>query len=307
MPKVVMWSLPILIVALGIAVYCVAQDSGSHTGQTLVLHSPPVVDCQKSGSSGDDSLPASILAELTTQVNGHFSLYLEDLTSGKSWGVDENKTYDAWSLLKLSTMITVLKKVERKELSLQDNVTMSMDLPGQGAAPPCRRAYLVSINALLADMIALSDNIASAGLALTMVGAEFQECLRATGIPCAPPGEPGNRIPPVSPKQFANVLRSLDSATYLNRQDSDFALSLLSSSVYDTLIRAGVPRRVSVAHKVGFNANSGDYHDCGIVFLPNRRYILCIMSTGTNVEEAERVFSAVSRRVYEFMGRPRQT
>ena len=62
-----------------------------------------------------------------------------------------------------------------------------------------------------------------------------------------------------------------------------------------------MPKGISVSHKVGFDATSGDSHDCGIVFLPNRPYMLCIMSRNTTKDESERVMSAVSRQVYEFM------
>lgn len=248
------------------------------------------------------SLPTLIVAEMTTRVQGHFGFYLEDLSTGKSWGVNENQAYDAWSLLKLNMMVAVLKKVERKELSLQDRVSMSLEYSAQGAPPMPRRVNSVTISSLLTDMIMLSDNIASAGVALTMPALEFQDSLRDTGMPCSLPSEP-TRMPQVSPKQFANVLRSLHSATYLNRQNSDLALSLLSGTVYDTLLRDGVPRNVTVAHKVGFNADKGDYHDCGIVCLPNRNYVLCLMGTGTNLEEAERVYRTVSKQVYEFMAK----
>ena len=301
---------PIWMGAVVAAVLCVAYASRrsfptkSPKAECLpVALAPGSHAPQNAGSAARIPLPPSIAAEVTTNVEGHFSFYLEDLTSGNSCGMDADHTYDAWSLMKVVTLVTVLKKVERHELSLDDNVILLMDKPEPAtpAAATDRKYCHLSVSMLMSDMIELSDNVAAAGLSTTISASAFQESLRATGMPSSVPGDSINPMPRVSPRQFANLLRSLESASYLNESDSAMALPLLANTVYDDQLRAGPPRDILVAHKVGFNVATGDYHDCGIVYLPHRPYILCIMSTGTNLKEADRVISTLSKRVYDFM------
>ena len=76
-----------------------------------------------------------------------------------------------------------------------------------------------------------------------------------------------------------------------------------TATLYDTQIKAGLPPEIKLVHKVGHNAGCGDFHDCGIVYLPppHKPYVLCVMSKGSTREEADRVISTISRQVYNFL------
>jgi len=245
--------------------------------------------------------PAVIVDTVTRNVQGHFSVYVEDLRTGVWWGINEATEFEAWSLLKVSTLVSVLKKAEREMLSLDHNIILTAD--ELQVASPFIESIVgdvdgLSIKELAERMIKGSDDASAIALCKLLSFDEFQEGLRATDMPLA---TPPNKLPRVSPRQYANLLRSLYFSTYLDPVSSEVALSLLSNTVFNDLIRAGVPRGVAVAHKVGFNSGTGDSHDCGIVFLDNRPYIICVMSTGTSKEESDRVISTVSRQIYDFM------
>ena len=248
-------------------------------------------------------LPSPIVATLTSNVRGHFSVYIEDLKTGMWWGIGEKEAYNAWSLLKVSTLVALLKKVEREQISLDEGIVLTPDElkyessfvtnnTGMGSF----RSF--SIKELAERMIEDSDDAAAMALCKKLTFEEFQDSFRAMSMPLA---TPPNVLPLVSPEQYANLLRSLYRADYLDRALCDVALSLMSNTVFTDQIKAGLPRDIQLAHKVGFNAGTGDSHDCGIVFLPNRPYLICVMSTGTTKEEADRVVKTLSSQVYEFM------
>ncbi|MDD4871612.1 MAG: class A beta-lactamase-related serine hydrolase [Kiritimatiellae bacterium] len=247
------------------------------------------------------SLPASVTETLTTNVRGRFSVYLEDLRTGTWWGINEQDSYVAWSLLKVSTLVALLKKVEREQLSLDNRITLTSE-EKKRESPFVQHAAgessLLSVKKLAERMIEDSDDAATMVLCPLVSFDEFQEGLMATEMP---PASPPNKLPRVSPMQYANLLRSLFFSNYLKKPSSELVLSLLSNTVYNDQIRAGVPKKVLVAHKVGFDSGSGDFHDCGIVFLPKGPYILCVMSTNTTKEESDRVISSISRQIYEFI------
>jgi beta-lactamase class A len=246
--------------------------------------------------------PESVLAFLTSRnVHGRYSVYLEDLTTGDWWGINESQAYNPWSLLKVPVLVDVLRKVEMGQVSPEDTIplvsTNIQNNPANGEPQ--------SIKALAEKMIELSDDQASITLGKLIPWTEFQESLQAMGLPRSLPNEPMDRVPIISPKQYANLLRSLYYSSYLKKPLSELVLSLLSSTKYDNQIRAGIPADVSVAHKVGFDSGTGEFHDCGIVYLPGRPYMLCLMSTNNTYEESNYVISMISKEIYEFMSSTR--
>lgn len=240
---------------------------------------------------------------LTRDVTGHYSLYLEDLGSGANLGINEDEPYNGWSLLKVSVMVAVLKKIEQGRLSLDREIVLTeQDLKPHDVIPTDDRVGdRVAVRELITRLIRLSDNTASFALARFFGADEFQEGLLAMGLPPAPRGRPRNEIPHISPRQYANLLRSLYCGGYLKRPMCQVALALMADTLYDSQVGMGLPAGIAVAHKVGFNAGRNEFHDCGIVFLPGRPYILCVMCTGSTREESDRVISTVSRQIYDYI------
>ncbi len=253
-----------------------------------------------------DALAPEVANTLIFQVQGHFSVYLEDLVSGESLGIDPDATYNAWSLLKIAVMAAVLKNVEQGRLALDDQLVLRpQDIDTNVPVPIEKRpGDTVTVREMLDRLIRYSDNTASFVLARVFNGADFQAALQGLGLPHAAPGQPRNYLPPISPRQMAAALRCLHAATFLSPDHSRYLLGLMQQTVYESQLCQPLPRDIPVAHKVGFNAAAGDFHDCGIVYLPGRPYILCVMSRNSTREESDRVISAVSRLVFEHRAAP---
>jgi beta-lactamase class A len=247
-------------------------------------------------------LVPELLFIITNNVQGRYSLYLEDLNNGSVLGINDNDRYNGWSLLKVAVMATVMKKIQMGAVTLDQDVILSKTEAKAYShiRQPGEPGDRVTVRALLERLIRYSDNTASMALARVFTAEEFQQALQALGMPTAPPGTPRNTIPHFSPRDFGNMLRGLYYPGYLKKPFCDTALVLMSNTAYDSQIRSSLPGTVRVAHKVGFNAAHGEFHDCGIVYVPARPYILCIMSTGSTREEADRVIPALSKKAYEF-------
>jgi len=228
---------------------------------------------------------------LTNGVQGRYGLYLEDLRTGASLGIREREAFRPWSQLKVCVLVAALKAVQDGRLSLAN----PPPLPPAESGPSAGLPLLTHMERMIGE----SDNQASFALARCFTAEEFQETLMALGLPSAPPGKPKTHLPDITPKAFANVLRSLAAAAYLRKPYADLALALLSDTIFNTQLRAGLPPDVALAHSVGYNAESGDFSDSGIVYLPGAPYLLCLMGAGSTREESERVMSEASRLVYE--------
>ncbi|MGV8086263.1 MAG: serine hydrolase [Candidatus Woesearchaeota archaeon] len=233
------------------------------------------------------------------QVDGNYSLYFEDLTTGAWAGINEREKFIPLSLLKVPTLIATLKEVELGHvlfnttvvLNIEDIDARSGDLWKKGPG------YNLTVKDLMEEMIKHSDNTALLTLNRRVITDEtFFESRLAMGLPAPTLDEPL-----LTPKEYSNMLRGLYLSSYLRRPFSELALTLMLETDFNSQIPAGLPPDIRVAHKVGFYDFAGSYHDCGIIYAPNNPYILCIMSTNTTSKEADKVMSEVSRIVYDFI------
>ena len=230
---------------------------------------------------------------------GHFGVYFEDLTTGAWIGINEKDQYLPMSLLKVPTMVAVLKKVEKGKLTLDGVVTLQADdLNGvSGSLAEKGAGYRITVRDLLRIMIKESDNTALLTFNRRILTyEELEDAKTALGIHAD--NETDDAI---SPKGYSNILRSLYLSTYLRRPFSQIALSIMSETDYNTQLPAGLPSNVKVAHKVGFDASSGLYHDCGIVYVPQKPYILCVMSKETDYWQANHAISEISQKTYNYI------
>jgi hypothetical protein len=89
----------------------------------------------------------------------------------------------------------------------------------------------------------------------------------------------------------------------LSRQHSEYALQLLTESVFREGIRRHLPPDAVVASKFGFHASVADgmrhheFHECGIVYRSRSPYVVCVMTSTDEgrPEDLQRVIGEVSR------------
>jgi hypothetical protein len=59
----------------------------------------------------------------------------------------------------------------------------------------------------------------------------------------------------------------------------------------------------ATSHKFGerkfLDSGETQFHDCGIVYLPKKPYLLCIMTRGTDLNKATKVIKNISQAVYK--------
>ena len=94
---------------------------------------------------------------------------------------------------------------------------------------------------------------------------------------------------------------ALYNAKYLNLEYSNLLLDYLSGTPFKDRIVDGVPEGVMVSHKIGTSANDSTFSDCGIVYAPNRHYLLCVGSNGGDERAAARFMAEVSKAAYDYV------
>ena len=240
------------------------------------------------------------IQNILSTADGKFGVYFEDLEFHSWTGINERELFKPASLLKTTTVASILKEVEEGELSLNSEVKLNKDdLNYRFGDLYEKEGETVTIKDLIEIALVHSDNTAIKTLHTFMPHERWVETRLAMGLPIVSIEESENGTV-LTPKEFSNIFRSLYFSGYLCRASSNWILSLLSQTDFEEGIPAGVPQNVKVAHKVGVWASEGSMHDCGIVYAENP-YLLCIMSEDTTQEEGNRVIKEISKTVYDYV------
>ncbi len=233
------------------------------------------------------------------------SVYYRDVNSGHWTGIDENEKYAPASLYKVVLMIAILKKAEDEPNLLEKEIffnrSIEKEKPDHEPLEPQKK---YKVRELIDRLIIFSDNDAK-NLLHTVVPLDAVWNV-FTDLGLTPPraDEIGDSM---SAKDFSRFFRILYSATYLNRDMSQYALQVLSKTEFKQGLRGGMSDKdIIIAHKFGhrrFDAPiekgvTEELHDCGIIYDEKKPYFLCVMTKGENPVHLSEFIQEISRSVY---------
>lgn len=235
------------------------------------------------------------------------AVYFRDLQFGPWMGINEQDIFAGASLLKVPLMFAVLRYADTHPEILSQQVQVSSEFQSDFAQvfPPSKSVQVgqsYTIDELVRFMIVYSDNTAKNTLDAYLDSVSPTEplvilTLEELGFIDRLDFKDDN----LRVKQVASLFRLLYNGSYLSKDMSQKALSLLLESDFEDGIVAGVPSGVDVAHKFGereFPDGQKQLHDCGIVYHPKDHYLLCIMTRGRDMKDLSEVIRTISANVY---------
>jgi len=236
-------------------------------------------------------------------------IYFRDMNYGPRFGIHEDMRFAPASMLKVPILMYYLKAAETDTLILKK--TYTADVFNEGMSPnfvpsrSVRENKIYTVEELLNYMIRYSDNNAKNTLYENIDYNKYTTMFKDIGIDKLSDTEEVNFM---SVEEYASFYRILYNASYLNKYSSEKALSILSKTNFTSGIVAPIPKSVSVAHKFGERKYTDLYgnvitqlHDCGIVYYPNRPYLVCVMTQGTHFPSLEKTIQKISAAIYEGM------
>lgn len=233
----------------------------------------------------------------------NISVYFRIPDFGDWIGINESQKYTPASLLKIPTMMVYYKQADSDPSILTKKIKFDRDNNNEmeNIKPPeeMKKGEEYPVDNLIHRMIADSDNNAKDLLALNINAEEFYNVFEEVGIGRLDYLQTENFM---NVKSYASFFRILHNASYLSRKMSEKALGLLTQVKFDKGITAGVPQNIQVAHKFGERSygltDEKQLHDCGIVYIPNHPYILCVMTRGTSFENLQKIIATISSKTY---------
>jgi len=274
----------------------------------------PLLECDSNNISRDknldflkNKLELFVNEQIKTNPDISFtSIYYRDLNNGPWIGINERELFSPASLIKVPLLITYYKLAENNP-DILDNKIVNTELfnpKDQNIVPEITlsQSQEYTVSELLDRMIIYSDNQAYDLLLKNIDNRKLIETYNNLGVDISLGFEnPNGNI--LSVKQYASFFRILFNASYLSKDMSEKALGLLSRVKFSQALVAGVPSNILVAHKFGerqyTDTGEKQLHDCGIIYLPNKPYLLCIMTRGKNIPIEENFVKQISSMVYQ--------
>lgn len=244
---------------------------------------------------------------ITKGYSGQGYVYFSYLNNGAWVGIRERDMITAASTVKVPLAMAVYKGIEDgKFTGDEEYVIQEEDLNAAfGNLYKGGVGQVVTLKELVKVLLEYSDNTASNAIVdiFKRVGIDnpLEKVYAAMGWEIV--GNIGE-VPTyglIHLKILSNMFSALYNATYLNPEHSQILLSYLANTPFNTKIDAGVPSGIEVAHKIGVYAEGDTYSDCGIVYAPNRNYLLCVGMVGEREDIAAEFMAKISSAAYRYV------
>ena len=232
------------------------------------------------------------------------SVYLRLFSKGEWTSINDEKKYEPGSLFKVPLLITYLRLAEHNPALLNKKITFNLisneskGLKQEFLKNAIKIGESYAVNELFRYMIVHSDNNATMLLMNNISFEEFQKTFTDMGIS----KELTKNDAVISAREYSVFWLALYNGSYLNFDNSEYALSLLSQTDFSEGILKGLPQGTRISHKFGEKGNITTHihnlSETAIVYINNNSYLLTIMTKGNDQAKLPKVIQAISSQVY---------
>lgn len=245
-------------------------------------------------------LPLALeLKKYLTGKPGTYGIHFRDLGTGKSFGINDRELFPQASCVKVPYVLYLYEKVAVGSYRLEQRFAYQADTDysaGSGYLQHIiKEGDRLTLRALAKVAITLSDNIAYRMIKRLVKPANVVEFMRALGG--SNPRPDGDDC--TTPRDQGSYLLGVLDFAKRSPKLGEMLLDDLAHPVWHCGLPALLPDEIKVAHKEG--DLEGVANDAGIIFAPDRPYILVVLSQNQpDVPAAFREIAAISRLVFDY-------
>lgn len=227
-----------------------------------------------------------------------YSFYFEYLPTGTSIRVGDDVALVGASLLKLPIVMDLYKAAETGKINIDEQVVVEAEMLNDDYGKLYQKGagYKLSLREAAAITLEESDNTAINVIEKSLYG-KLQPEEGSMAAVDADFNTVDNAVV-INSKSYASILKCLYFACFNNFNDSQEILSHLTQATSQGRLIDGVPDSIAIAHKFGTSLKNITDSDCGIFYIPNRPYIVCVMIK-LPAEDASKFDTELSRIIYD--------
>jgi len=233
----------------------------------------------------------------TEEYKNTFAFYFEYLPTGSSIGVHEKAEFPAASLLKVPVVMAYYHQKERLKQEGDSTVKIRSDQIDNTFGTLWKKGpgATVSLDEMARLAIIESDNTAARVLTDNIDIKDFEAIYEGLDIEL----KEGDAGVILTAKNYSSILKALFFSSVITREHSQHILEMMTRTIFNDKLPAGVPGDVKVAHKIGV-LGENLFMDCGIVYPVRRQYMLCMISA-TDEDVARERMVRMSKTTYDFV------
>jgi beta-lactamase class A len=236
----------------------------------------------------------------TNNLDG--SLYFEYLPTGTSIRIDGEKQEVGASLIKLPAAMEIYKAHELGLVNLDSEVELKPEWLDSNFGNLYKKGagYKLTLREATEIMLKDSDNTALKAVGYTLNENRLPESEMPFNFLDADYTQNIDLTISIGARPYSSFLKCLYFSCYLNKENSQEILTALTESSFNDRLVAGIDGDVKVAHKIG-NFGQSTQSDCGIVYLENKNYVLCVMVEGPDNSSTNNHIAELSRRAFTYL------
>jgi len=239
---------------------------------------------------------------------GNIAVVVKDLKTNEEIKINENQIFPSASTIKILIMSELLNRVNQGTLSLDDKIEITPDLMtgGDGILKELKPGNKFTLEEIMTLMIIVSDNMAT-NILINLLGMDnINKTIQALGLKntklqrrmmdseAAKQGKENL----ITANDLAHVLELIYNGKNVNEKYSRLMLDVLKRQQVRGRLDLYLPEDVLIAHKTG-DLDKLE-HDAGIVFLPDREYIICVLTNETiSNKDGREIIGKISKMVYD--------
>lgn len=208
-----------------------------------------------------DDIRKNVLEKFLKTQKGSYSVYYKNLTTGESFGVEENTVRTAASLNKLPIVAYLYNQAARNRQDLEDEIVVQEDDIqdyGTGSIRYAGPGGSYSLKTLTKLAMEQSDNTAAHVLGLRLGTENIQEYAKSLGMDAT--DMENNKT---SAADMGKVLEALWYGKVTKKALKLELLGFMKDTDFEDRLARNIPKNVSVYHKAADGV--GFVHDAGII------------------------------------------
>ena len=252
------------------------------------------------------------VADVDRKLDGVLGLAILDLNSGQKFELRAAEVFPQASSIKIAVLAELYRQAQTGKLKLTDLYTVQVsDLVADsdimnGLTPGVTR---ITLRDLATMVVAVSDNSAT-NVLIDRVGMDnVNGLMDSLGLPhtrlrrkmmdLKAAGEGRENVS--TPGEMMVLLEDLYRGKVLNKEMTNAFFKVLSTHKESPIPR-DLPEGLKIANKPG--ELEGVRNDSGVVFVENRPYVICLMTTYLRRErDGEEAITAISAAAYRMFDR----
>jgi len=236
---------------------------------------------------------------LLENEEGVYAIVIENLNTGETYTLNEDRQFASASLYKLWVMGAVYQEIDEGTLTKQ--TVMSDEIAkinerfniATESAEKKGGEIAMTVEKALFDMITISDNYSALLLSQTVRLSNVKAFMEEYGY------SNSHLDPPTTTaRDIAAFYGQLYNREIINEDMSTEMMALLAEQTWNDRIPKFLPEGTVIAHKTG--ELDKVKHDAGIVFTDNGDYVIVLLSETNSQQNAAEVHAQISEAVYKY-------